>query len=71
MIHESKCHRRTRLRIDDLEDELGRPLTYREIKIEFAKRGFRRPFRKIVESILQDRTRAMAPNRIDGASHSR
>lgn len=52
MIFESKCRRRTRLRIEDLTDELGRTLTYDEIKIEFAKRGFRRPFRKVVEGIL-------------------
>jgi hypothetical protein len=63
-IFESKCRRRTRLRIDDIEDELGRmrgedgsgrPLTYDEIKAEFKKRGFPRPFRKVVEGILQDR----------------
>jgi hypothetical protein len=51
-ICESKCRRRTRLRIDDLIDELGRPLTYDEIKIEFTKRGFPRPFRKVVEDIF-------------------
>ena len=52
MIYESKCRRRTRLRIDDLIDELGRTLTYDEIKTEFAKRGFPRPFRKVVEDIF-------------------
>ena len=55
MIHESKVRRRTRLRIDDIEDELERSLTYDEIKIEFKKHGFRRPFRKVVEDILQGR----------------
>jgi hypothetical protein len=52
---ESNCRRRTRLRIDDITDEPGRSLTYDEIKIEFKKHGFRRPFRKVVEDILQDR----------------
>lgn len=50
--HESKCHRRTRLRIDDLIDELGKSLTFDEIKVEFAKRGFSRPFRFVVEDII-------------------
>lgn len=52
MIHESKCRRRIRLRIEDITDELGRPLTYDEIKIEFSNRGFPRPFRKVVEDIF-------------------
>lgn len=54
MISESKYHRRIRLRIDDLIDELGRSLTYDEIKFEFAKRDFHRPFRKVVETVLQE-----------------
>jgi hypothetical protein len=53
MMIESKCRRRTRLRIEDLTDELERSLTYDEIKIEFKKQGFRRPFRKVVEGILK------------------
>ncbi|MGA2466862.1 MAG: hypothetical protein ABSH06_21255 [Thermodesulfobacteriota bacterium] len=63
MTLESKYHRRIRGRIDDLIDELGdgdeleRSLTYDEIKIEFAKRGFPRPFHKVVDGILQDRER--------------
>jgi len=55
MIFESKVRRRTRLRIGDLVDELERTLTYDEIKIEFKKRGFPRPFRKVVEGILRER----------------
>lgn len=55
MIHESKYHRRIRGRIDDLVDELGRALTYDEIKIEFKKHGFPRPFRRVVEGILHER----------------
>ncbi len=54
MNFESKSQRRTRLRIEDLIDELRRPLTYSEIKIEFEKHGFRRPFRKVVEAVLQE-----------------
>ncbi|MGA2462775.1 MAG: hypothetical protein ABSH06_00285 [Thermodesulfobacteriota bacterium] len=52
---ESKYQRRIKLRIDDLIDELGRPLIYEEVKVEFKKRGFHRPFRRVVEDILQDR----------------
>jgi len=54
MILESKYQRRIRLRIDDLIDELERPLTYEEVKIEFEKRGFRRPFKKVVIGILEE-----------------
>jgi len=53
MMFESKCRRRTRGRIEDLTDEMGRMLTYDEIKVEFSKRGFPRPFKKIVVNILE------------------
>lgn len=33
--------------------EKSRAVTYDEIKVEFKKHGFRRPFRKVVEDILK------------------
>jgi len=54
MIFESKYRRRIRGRIEDLVDEMGRMFTYEEIKTEFKKRGFRRPFRKVVIGILEE-----------------
>lgn len=35
-------------------DEMGRVVTYEEIKIEFKKRGFHRPFKKVVIGILEE-----------------
>ena len=55
MIRESKCRRRTRGRIEDLVYELGRVLSYEEIVIEFKKRAFPRPFRKVVEGVLEEK----------------
>jgi len=52
---ESKYHRRIRLRLEDLNYELGRVLSYEEIKAEFKTRGFPRPFRKAVESVLEEK----------------
>jgi hypothetical protein len=55
MTHESKCRRRTRGRIVDLIYEFGRVLSCEEIVIEFKKRGFPRPFRKVVEGVLEEK----------------
>ena len=55
MIFESKCRRKIRLRINDLIDELGRPLSVDEIIEGFSNRGYKRPFCKVVEGILQER----------------
>jgi hypothetical protein len=50
-----KVRRRIRLRIEDFIEELGRSsLTYEEVREEFAKRGFHRPFRKVVEDVLEE-----------------
>lgn len=53
MILESKYQRRIRGRIEDLIDEIGRPLTYDEVRVEFKNRGFHRPFKKVVIEILE------------------
>jgi len=53
MILETKYKRRIRGRIEDLIDEIGRPLTLNEVKTEFKNRGFHRPFKKVVIEILE------------------
>lgn len=55
MIFESRYVRRIRLRIDGIEDELGRSLSIDEIIQEFKRQGYKRPFCKVVEGILQER----------------
>ena len=69
MIRESKCRRRIRGRIEDLVYELGRVLSYEEIVIEFKKRAFPRPFRKVVEGVLKEKEKGACRSspRLSGA----
>jgi hypothetical protein len=57
MKFESKCRRRTRGWIEDLIYEMKRIPTYEEVRTEFKKRGFPRPFRKVVENVLEEKER--------------
>ena len=60
-----KYHRRIKGRIEDLVDEIGRMVTYEEVRAEFNVRGFPRPFKRVVIDVLEEMSKRVAPKTLD------